>query len=173
MKKVVSIVLAFMMASLLLAGCANGGNAGSGAAVSVESCKTIGELRALESETEQSAYYEAIYVYAFEQDGTYYRAIATLDEETSEALWALDFSDEDYDAKYDALVNPLAIDKLEELNSQLLTQEEMDALVGKTGQELLDDGWYNSNGYNLDSMEFWMGYGPFVYTVTFDGEVAE
>lgn len=170
MKKVVSIVLAVLMATLMLAGC---GNTDSGSAVSVDSCKTIGELRALDAGEEQSAYYEDVYVYAFAIDGKYYRAISNLSEETSAALWNLDFSDEDYDAKYDELVNPLAIDKLEELNSQILIQEDLDALVGKTGQELLDAGWTAGYGYNLDSMEFWMAYGPFYYTVTFDGEIAE
>ncbi|MBO4854458.1 MAG: hypothetical protein J5482_04915 [Oscillospiraceae bacterium] len=171
MKKVVSVVLALLMASVMLAGCANAGGAGS--AASVDSCKTIGELRAFESDTEQSAFYEDVYVYVFEQGDTYYRATAMLSAETSAALWDLDFSDEDYDAKYDELVNPLAIDKLEELNSQILSQDEMDAFVGKTGQELLDAGWTTGYGYNLDSMEFWMNYGPFTYAVVFDGEIAE
>ena len=61
---------------------------------------------------------------------------------------------------------------VEDLTGQKLTQEEMDALAGKTGRELMEAGWY-TNGYNLEDMEFWMGYGPFEYTVAFNEKVAE
>ena len=168
MKKIVSIILALMMSSLILAGCGKTDSAGS-----ADSWKTMGDVIALDSETTQSAIYTDTYVYVFELNGTYYRATAALSEEISAALWDLDFSDEDYDTKYAELVKPLAIDKIEELNDQILSEDEMDALVGKTGQELLDDGWSSGYGYNLESMEFWMNYGPFNYTVVFDGEVAE
>ena len=170
MNKTASIVLAFVMATLMLAGCSN---AGVSSPASVDACKTIGELRALGNETEQSAYYDDVYVYVFEKDGTYYRASAALSEETSSALWDLDILADDYDAKYDELINPLEITDLEELNNQILIESDLAALVGKTGQELLDDGWSSGYGYNLETMEFWMDYGPFSYTVIFDGEVAE
>ena len=39
--------------------------------------------------------------------------------------------------------------------------------IGKTGQDLENDGWTTGYGYNLESMEFFLEKGPFAYTVTF------
>ena len=64
----------------------------------------------------------------------------------------------------------MKIAKIENLSDAVPTQEELDKLVGKTGEELLEDNWYSS-GYDLDSMEFTMGHGLFLYTVTFEGKV--
>ena len=128
----------------------------------------MGDVLALDRETFQSALYDNVLVYAFELDGTYYRATTSISQDMAETLRELDFNDE----KFIELVKPLAIEKMENLSEQILSQDELDALIGKTGQELLDEGWYSS-GYNLETMEFWMNYEPFVYTVTFDGEVAK
>ena len=50
-------------------------------------------------------------------------------------------------------------------------QEELDKNVGKTGQELFDDGWTYWY-YNLEDMEAGLYYKDFAYTVRFeyDGE---
>ena len=49
-------------------------------------------------------------------------------------------------------------------------QEELDKYVGKTGQDLLDDGWTEGYGYNLDDMVFWLYKGPFAYDVVFESD---
>ena len=53
-------------------------------------------------------------------------------------------------------------------------QEELDKLVGKTGQYLMDEGW-DYNYYNLVDMETGMTHKEFSYTVIFeyDGEPME
>lgn len=66
----------------------------------------------------------------------------------------------------------MEIEKIENLNETILSQEELDALMGKTGQELLDDGWVWT-GHDLEAMEFWMQKGAFTYTIVFDGKVDE
>jgi hypothetical protein len=70
-------------------------------------------------------------------------------------------------------ISALPIDSIEDLSADMVPQDELDALVGKTGQELLDDGWAPGYGYNLENNEFWLYYGPFCYTVYFDGEFEE
>ena len=40
--------------------------------------------------------------------------------------------------------------------------------LGKTGAELFDSGWTTGMGYDLESMEFYLEYAPFMYTVTFE-----
>ncbi len=175
MKKIVSLALAFLMTALLLAGCGTPG--GTSAPVqapkSVDEIKTIGDVMAIGDEFEQWAAYEGLVVYAFELDGVYYRAITEVDKSVTDAIFNLDYSDEKHDEKQNAILAPLEVGKIENLSEQMLTREQMDAWVGKTGQELQDEGWSSGNGYNLETMEFWMYYGPFCYTVVFDGKVPE
>lgn len=108
----------------------------------------------------------------FELGETYYRVRAELPEDVTQAVWDTDFGDEDQMEKLNKLLAPIEITEIEDLNDQMLTEDEMKSLVGRTGQELMDSGWYSS-GYNLETMEFWMNYGPFMYTVVFDGKVKE
>ena len=85
----------------------------------------------------------------------------------------VDIFQEGYEKKQQKIIKNIEIDEMEDLSDQMLSQDELDALAGKTGQELVDEGWLFNGGHNLENMEFWMGYGPFNYSVFFDGEVAE
>ena len=100
-----------------------------------------------------------------------YRAGANITDETEQKLWDLG-GDPDKDEEFHEIIDGIRIGKLENINDLKLTQEEMDALVGKTMTDLDEDGWY-CEGYDLSTMEFWMSYGPFIYTVTFNGEIPE
>lgn len=156
-----------MMVILVLAGCQT-----TTSIDSVEDLKTFGDILSLDQNECQIAIYENKAIIAFKINGEYYRAISNISQETQDAIFDLDIFDDDYDEKYDNLLKPLKIDKIENLEGMKLSQSEMNSWVGKTGQELLDAGW-NESGWNLSDMEFWMDYGPFEYTVTFNGEVSE
>ncbi len=168
------IFLIFIMTLLFtLAACGSGGGkSGSDSAASkddgagIENIKTMSDAFAYESVTFGSE--DSLYVYAFEKDGITYRAITEMPEDVTEAYYALDFSDEKFDDKVHELIGPLEITKVENLTELIPPQEELDKLVGKTGQELLDDGW-TFWSWDLDSMEFGMYKGPFAYTVIFEG----
>lgn len=136
--------------------------------VDLDAVTTLGELLGLPNYG--VGYSGTQYVYAFEQDGDVYRAEAELPEETSEALFALAWDDPEYEQKERALVEPLKVTEIVNLSAAAPTQEELDALIGKTGAELFDDGWY-SQGWNLEDMEFYMGHGVYGFTVTMAGEV--
>lgn len=110
------------------------------------------------------------YIYVFEKDGIIYRATAKFPPDVSEKVAAIDIFDEQYDAKVREAVAPLKIEKLDNLTEMIPPQEELDALVGKTGQDLLDDGW-TIWSYQLDIMEFGLHHGPFAFTVVFNGEL--
>ncbi len=176
MKKILFSVLAIILALALLVSCSKEANSSDSAPdlknVSVDSLKTMGDIIALKIEDKQTACYEKYYICAFNLGGTYYRATSNISEELSNTIMGLDILEEGYEKKLEEIVSPLKIDKMENLNEQMMTKEQCDKFIGKTGQELLDDGWY-TNGHNLETMEFWMGYGPFQYTVVFNGEVAE
>ena len=112
------------------------------------------------------------YVYAFEQDGNTYRAICDIPEETTQAIFDLDFDDPEYEKAYRELVSPLTVKAIENLTEGMPTQEEAEQYLGKTGQELMDDGW-TVQFYNLEDMQFGMYYGPYSYAITFEGEVKD
>ena len=115
-----------------------------------------------------SSFSEYLYACVFEKDGEYYRAVAELPADVSEALWALDFFDENYDSLVREAVAPLEIMRLDNLSESIPSQEELDALVGRNVQELVDEGWYYWY-WNMDEKELGMYYGPFSYLITFDG----
>ena len=187
MKKVISILLAIVLSVTMLAACGNsgsGGGSGSGSgsasgaesavdeATVIESLTTLGDAMALESGETQTAVYDGKAIYAFKLGDTYYRASASISPEDEQAYMDIDNMDDDDEEQQKKILSSLVIDQIDNLSLQMLSQEEFDALVGKTGQDLQDAGWTYS-GHDLETMEFWMNYGTFVYTVTFDGEVPE
>ena len=115
------------------------------------------------------AYFEDFYACVIDVDGTLYRLAADLPEDVSKQIWSIDFEDEDRDEKVNELLKPLEITRKDNFSELIIPQEELDKLVGKTGQDLLDDGWYSGGYSSLEDMEFWMYKDPFMYTVVFDG----
>ncbi len=175
MKKAIALALVLALALTLLAGCSGGAASsepsGSDTDATVASFKTIGDaMNCAGAEFRQSASSGSYYVYVFSLKGTFYRVIAKMTEAQSAALFDLDILADDYDAKLNALVAPLAIEKYENLTKSIPPQEELDKLVGKKGGEVFDDEWY-SNGWNLDEMVFWMTHGMFRYDVVMEGAI--
>lgn len=139
----------------------------AGEAVSdIASAKTIGDVLDL-TNGEYSAT-ETTYVTAVELNDIVYRVEAAMDAETAEAFFNLDFDDPDYQKKFTELVSPLAITGIENLSENIPSQEELDALVGKTCEDLLNDGWTIS-GWDLDNSEVYMNHGPYAFSVIADG----
>ena len=132
---------------------------------------TIGDVMALSNGNYTAS--ENLYVTMAELDDVVYRVEAAMDTETSEALFALDFEDPDYQQKFTDLVSPLTITLIENLSAQIPSQETLDALIGKTGEELLNEGWtcegWTFEGQDLNELVFHLNHGPFAYDVTFDG----
>ncbi len=130
--------------------------------------RTVGDLFKNVAE-QQSMTMDGIYVYAFELGGSYYRAVAEMPTETFDAYMALDFSDEQYEAKVQELLGGLAITRIEDLNQAVPTEEQLAALVGKTFGELLEDGW-SFDGYNFEEMIFTGSHDVSQYQLTMEGE---
>lgn len=176
MKKVMILLLAMLM-TFAFASCGAGSSGEDGgdpaADFDFEAVETIGDLMALNPENMQWGTNDKDFVYGFELDGSYYRFKAEMTQEQYDALNAVDFSADDAQEQQDAIISEFKITDRQQLDDQILSQEDLDALVGKTGQELLDDGWTPGYGYNLEDGEFWLYYGPFCYAVRFDGEFEE
>jgi hypothetical protein len=177
MKKQIGLMLMLMIAVFAFAAC---GASKSGTdntepetdTAFVDSLKTIGDVIALDKDGFESSVGGGKVVYAFKYDDTYYRVTADMPAETQKAYFDIDVMDDGYKEKQEEILAPLEVTKIENLSEQILTQDELDALTGKTGQEMVNDGWsYEGNVIIGDTEEVQMQYGPFVYNVVFDGSI--
>ena len=176
MKKIFIIVLAIILSITMLAACGNSANSGgdtNGGGNSDSSdeltVSTLGEAFAAAAEDGVTEWGSdgSTYVYVFDKDGITYRAIADLTPEIAEELEAIDFMDEERDAKYEAILSDVEVRSIENLSALIPSQEETDKYIGKTGGELFEEGW-DYNYYNLDDMEAGLNHGIFGYMVKFD-----
>lgn len=120
-----------------------------------------------DGENHQESYSDTDYIYIINVDGIYYRAIASMPKDISDKIWGLDFDDDKREQKIKDLISPLEVTSFENLSKQIPGQEELDKLIGKTGQELFDEGWTYWY-YNLENMEVGMNQGLYAYIVTFE-----
>lgn len=177
MKKTLILLLALALALSILAGC--GANTGSSEAESTQapgdlsSVKTMGDLTAIQGVTiNQYATYSDIFVGAFDLNDTTYRVIAPISEDAADAIFELDWEDDAHDEKMFEILAPFEVESIVDLLENTPSQEELDALVGKTGEELLEDGW-SCWGWNLNDMQFWMNHDVFSFSVIMDGTVED
>ncbi|MBR0399364.1 MAG: hypothetical protein IJH95_00905 [Mogibacterium sp.] len=138
--------------------------------LTADSFRTMSDVFDLSAEGLETSVMDNKAVYAFKYGDIFYRAVASMTDEEQQAYMDVDFSDDDYEDQQRSILAPLAIDQFDNLNEKMLKQDELDALAGRTGQELMDSGWTTSGNFNLESKEIWMNYGPFMYDVVFDGE---
>ena len=180
MKKGIVLIVTLIMVLCTMAACGQSSSGGSGsgsaetaAAFDPAQFKTLADVFAYVGENSlQEGYTETHYVTVFAVDDVNYRVIADIPEDVSKEIWAIDFEDEDRDQKVTDLLSPLEVKVCENLSEQIPSQEELDKYVGKTGQELFDEGWSDYSYYNLEDMDAGLNFGPFTYTVKFeyDGE---
>ncbi|MBQ4046352.1 MAG: hypothetical protein II627_07855 [Lachnospiraceae bacterium] len=136
---------------------------------SIKSFKTLGDLfEAVASRG--TAFRQNTYIYAFELDGVYYRALTKLPSDVAKKVWSLNYDDDDYDSKVEKLLSPLKINEIQNLSAGIPTEKELKAIVGKTGRQLAESGW-SFYGFDLDKMEFNASHGPYEFLVTFDGKL--
>ena len=90
--------------------------------------------------------------------------LATLAEAASDV-----FMNDDSDEKLLEIVGSLPLESVEDLTLNIPDQAELDKLIGKTGQELLDEG-YEIWGYYSDGEELYFNLekGDYAYLATFN-----
>lgn len=135
---------------------------------SVEEIETIGDILGLPGYG--STYGLDRLFHAFELNGQIYRVVANLDEQTADKLWQLDILDPNYKADYNELVGPIKVDLIDNISEKIPSQSELDTLIGKTGGQLLDDGWYIWYT-NYEDKQFGMSHGLFSYNIIFNEDV--
>ena len=132
--------------------------------------RTIGDVLALPSSG--NSFGENYFVYAFELNGNVYQAVAELDSDTSKALFALDFSDPEYDSRFNELAAPLAVKEVINLTEKIPSDSEIQNYVGKPFEALTDEGFYIS-GWNLEENIAYLGHRYFRYEAGFEGTYDE
>ena len=167
MKKTLIIALAMLMMLSAFAACTKTAKSNTPAS-EADLPKTLGDIFAIESVNiagYQSSGKAVVIVY--QVDGSYWRAIAPMTEEQSEAWFAVDVFDENKEEEERAILSPLEIVQLDNLDKEKLSDEDLKAFVGKTGEELMNAGWASEGG-DPTVPESYMSYGPFLYTVVFE-----
>lgn len=118
-----------------------------------------------------------------EEDGKYFRHVAYYDKKLTEmedARNELNYEADDYwekweaaSAEIDEYMRTLPIAYSEEFTAEPMTQEELDALAGKTLSELVETGWeVTMSGSGGDSaVVYTMRSGVFDYDLTVDADL--
>ncbi|MCR4632686.1 MAG: hypothetical protein K5648_01000 [Erysipelotrichaceae bacterium] len=132
----------------------------------IEDAKTMGDILALPNYSSTCSEEEVIEV--FELNDRVYRAVAKIDSDQAAAILGLDILDPNYDSDYAALVAPLAIDHIVDLTEKIPTEADLEQYKGKSGQELLDEGWQLSF-VNSETMDARMDHGYYSYNIKFEG----
>ncbi|MBP0955170.1 MAG: hypothetical protein J6M90_05960 [Oscillospiraceae bacterium] len=128
--------------------------------------KTIGDVLDIESAVVSRGSAGSLYVCAVATDSATFRAIANMPEDVEKQYYEADIFDDSYEDTITALVRDLEIAQLQDLSDRRLGSEQLEALAGKSGRELLDDG-FECSGYSITEEEtvFWVTKDPFEYTV--------
>ena len=164
MKKILSMILAL---ALLCAACC-------ALAEDAPLFATIGDALDAAGENPIGCGDAEHYVVALEKDGKYLRAVANLDDNAKalgEALGTTDDFEAEF-AAYEAALRALPVAYVEEFTVQPKTQEELDALVGKTIGELEDaDFAVTESGTEENTVTFVLADGVFQYAFGVDASV--
>lgn len=139
--------------------------------------KTMGDALAIGEDSQyMSTWNEESYIYCFMFGDTPVRVVADLDAEMYAKVDEVVFSGaEDAEDQLVALLSPLPLSSVEDLSEGVMSAKDLGKLSGKTGQELLDDGWLANGSYwsDDDALVVLMDKGDFSYEVAFDSDVEQ
>ena len=168
MKKSLIIVLCIAL-MIALTGCRRGsGSRDQTGAVGLE-FNTVADCYAVKAQEELDSLDEQHYVYMFKDNGMLIRVIADVTADVYNKVESLNMDDKDYDVKKRELLSPLAVTKVEDLSGRLLSEQRLKDLIGKTGEELLNEGlkvfaYHGDEGGSQVIMETTVAQ----YLITFD-----
>ena len=102
---------------------------------------TVADAYAVDAREQLDSLEKEHYVYIFKDNGALIRVIADLPKDVLDKVDSLDMDDEDYDNKKRELLKPLKVIKVEDLSNRLLSDQQLSDLKGKTGKDLLNEGF--------------------------------
>ena len=193
-KKAAALAFAMMLACMLLTACgqqesSNPSSSSSSsssssateqtetpaASLDVSGLKTLGDVLAVSSYCQGMAYGEQSFGGVYQIDDSYVRVTAKMTPELYEQTNALDYNDKDYDKKFSELMSGLELEIVEDITADKIPQETLDTYVGKTGKDMVNDGFAFATYfmYGEDETGVAMTNGYYSYDVIFDAKVTE
>ncbi len=170
-KKLIAILMTTLIA-FCMAACSGSGKADK-QAKDVSELKVMGDAFAIGGTDQPYGYDEDHFIYIFDYNGAMTRVVTDLTEDVYAEMEAVDFFADDRDDQLFEILSELEITQVVDLSKDIPTQEELDKLIGKTGQELLDEGYEYSGAYTSpDDTEFYLVKGPYEFTAAFN-EIVE
>lgn len=140
----------------------------------VKDWKTVADAYAGTSDTLATSYDDTYYIGVYEGDGKTARIVVKLTPEASEKLSQVDYSKsrrESDDQVLDA-IGKLPLEAAEDLTKDKISDEDLRAMEGKTGKDLIDDGFV-FEGYSVTGGKetgALLAKGSFNYLFMFDCE---
>ena len=180
-RKATALTLALALAACPLAACGAQASDGSSATTSTASTdssswKTLGDLfAAMDGGMYSASYGDTSYVGVVKVGDSYYRVTATIDADTNAKIEAVDWEKGDVEEQIRAALSVLAIESIEDFTADVLTQDQLDALKGKTGKELVDEGFTFQDYflYNGEQTGATFAKGYIAYGITFEVSTPE
>ena len=195
MKKLITLALTLAISCLMLSACgsqqpASSNSAASGqpsssaaasqsavpeATVNIENMKTLADVLAVTTQHPSNSFNESTYVGIFVAGDTYLRVVLDIDAALSNKLNSLSFMSDNYLARLGDAAGNIKIKSIEDITSGKLSDDAMAAYVGKTYQDLINDGFTFSDYYLYGGEDTGasMDKGYFSYGVMFDAETSE
>lgn len=145
------------------------------AVISISELKTMGDaLNAGKDSQYVSTWNEWYYIYCFLLGDTPVRVMAELDTDTYAKVEEVVFSGaEDAEDQLFTLLSPLPLSSVEDLSDSMLSKSDLKKLEGKTGKDLVDDGWLINGSYwsEDDGLAVLMDKDILCYQVNFTSDV--
>ncbi len=144
-------------------------------AIDVSSWKTLGDALAAQTDPLSSGWDEHHYVSVFRAGDAIVRVVGELDSDSYAKIGAVDWSKEDADAQLVEAASAVPLVSAEDLTSELVSQDELDKLVGKKGRDLVDGGWTFQSYYMTggDQTGAYFCKGDLAYMITLDATVSD
>lgn len=186
-KQLVTLAMAATLGIMPLAACAGTGSATADDASSpatatqtapldATSWTTLGDALAnADNEFISYSHNDTYFVCVFHAGDSRIRLVGEMDPSIELSFADLDIDADDYNKQFAGIVGDLKLLSAEDITDQALSQEELNALVGKTGQELLDEGFVFEDYYFYGGEETGANFGKecFAYNITFDTHIDE
>ena len=150
-------------------------NGAEGTASVTGDWQTLGEALDGEMASYGAGWNDDYYVAVFTKGDSTYRVVAQMDQKTSEAIDNLDWTQPEVNEEITKVVSSLPLVSIQDLTADIVGQAELDSLVGKTGSEVVAEGFtfaaYNMYGGDQTGVSY--DRGPIRYDFVFDVTVPE
>lgn len=170
MKKIIALLFCVIIAASLVS-CVTVVDPTDKDPIDPSSIKTLGDYFALDKESDSWGYGEDNFIAVFKYGEKMYRVAANLTTDIYNKMEEIDFFDDKRDEKLQAILKDVEVSISEDMEKYIPTDTDLKAFEGKTGQQLLDDGFYET-GYALwDEQYFYMSHGMIEYKIFFNEKI--